>query len=141
MAEQHIIIRFKPDLPARTQKGFVFFQLAGMGQPLFKMSWTGPGIAEINKNSLHRILTGQNLINALDIISHKAHVIRYLPRLRKQRVDLAAANAQHVAANIYRQQIFFRVGQREPRGKASLSAAQLQIQRLRPYKRLLPLLF
>lgn len=66
MAEQHIIIRFKPDLPARTQKGFVFFQLAGMGQPLFKMSWTGPGIAEINKNSLHRILTGQNLINALD---------------------------------------------------------------------------
>ncbi len=38
MAEQHIIIRFKPDLPRPDAKGFVFFQLAGMGQPLFKMS-------------------------------------------------------------------------------------------------------
>ena len=32
MAEQHIIIRFKPDLPARTQKGFVLIK-EGAAEP------------------------------------------------------------------------------------------------------------
>ncbi len=56
MTKQHVVVGFKPDLPRGLQESLVLFQLPGVGQPFFKMARAGPGIAEIDKNPLYRIL-------------------------------------------------------------------------------------
>ena len=57
IGKKGIVISFKPDFPAGSQKGFVLLQLSGMGQPPLAMfGLLAPGIAEVDVNPLYLVL-------------------------------------------------------------------------------------
>ncbi len=89
-----------------------------------------PGIAKLDIQPLNAVLFAKNRIDALDIAGCQQQIIHRSAACRKALLRRALRDGQDLAFDIHSDKIDLRMQRGIARDKLSLSASQLQMQRL-----------
>ena len=136
--KQVVIVGLEIKPCARRHQRSVALQLPRMGQAVLMLAALGAGRAEVYIHLLKAVVFIHDEKDPFNIHRRHQEVLHRQSRRSIGRLGLALGQHQHLAFQVQRNVVLFRVGGRHLRQKAALPAAQLQPHRLPPRELLRP---